>query len=110
MYEPPPGSAPGYDDAHHATPMKTRNVVSGIQLASPEGTKARTEPPPLARCFASMPARPALSAPMPPTAATAATASSTAIVILTMNCRKSVTSSDQNPPIVTYSAVSAKQT
>ena len=47
---------------------------------------------------------------MPPTAATAAIASTIAIVIFTMNCRKSVTSTDQNPPIVTYSAVSARHT
>ena len=47
---------------------------------------------------------------MPPTAATATTASTTAIVIFTMNCRKSVTSTDQKPPIVTYSAVSARHT
>ena len=101
MYPPPPGSAPGYDDAHQLTPMNTRNVVSGIQLASPDGTKARIEPPPLATCCASMCASPALSAAIPPTAATAATASTTAIVIFTMNCRKSVTSTDQKPPMVT---------
>ncbi len=109
-YEPPPGSAPGYDDAHHATPTNTRNVVSGIQLASPDGTNARIEPPPLATCLASIPARPALSAPIPPTAITATTASTIAIDIFTMNCRKSVTSTDQKPPIVTYSAVSARHT
>src|SRR5579884_2974037 len=109
-YDPPPGSAPGYDDAHQLTPTKTRNVVIGIQLASPDGTKARIEPPPLATCFASTPASPALSAAIPPTAATAATASTIAIDIFTMNCRKSVTRTDQNPPIVTYSAVSTRHT
>src|ERR1700681_3951158 len=108
MYEPPPGSAPGYEDAHQLTPMNTRNVVIGIQLASPpSGVKARIEPLPR---FASVAGGPLLSAPIPPTAATATTASTTAIVIFTMNCRKSVTSTDQKPPIVTYSAVSARQT
>src|SRR5438270_12535010 len=107
IYEPPPGSAPGYDDAHQLTPMNTRNVVIGIQLASPPcGVNARTEP--LPRC-ASIAAKPVFSAPIPPTAATAATASTTAIVIFTMNCRKSVTSTDQKPPIVTYSAVKPRQ-
>ncbi len=99
MYEPPPGSAPGYDDAHQLTPMKTRKVVSGIQPASPPcGVKARTEPPP--RCRSSA-ARPCLSAAIPPTAATAAIARTIAIDIFTMNCRKSVTSTDQKPPMVT---------
>ena len=29
MYPPPPGSAPGYQNAHHCTKMKTRNVSPG---------------------------------------------------------------------------------
>src|SRR5579884_3476643 len=100
-YDPPPGSAPGYDDAHQLTPTKTRKVVSGIQLAAPEGAKARIEPAPAAWCAASTCASPALSAAIPPTAATAATARTTAIDIFTTNCKRSVTSTDQKPPIVT---------
>ena len=38
---------------------------------------------------------------MPPTAATATTASTIAIVIFTMNCSMSVTSTPHRPPIVT---------
>src|SRR5436189_1180129 len=43
---PPPGSAPGYQVAHHPTETYTRNVNMGIQAEFKSGTKLSTDPAP----------------------------------------------------------------
>jgi len=40
MYPPPPGSAPGYQDAHQFTPRYTAIVIRGIQAALSPGSIA----------------------------------------------------------------------
>src|ERR1700721_2378787 len=57
MYPPPPGSDPGYQNAHHCTPRYTQNVITGnvqsVSLAKPCEKSGRnasgSEPPFLTR-------------------------------------------------------------
>src|SRR6185369_7096523 len=77
MYPPPPGSAPGYQNAHHCTPMLTRKVTTGsihkgsaVMGREKSGKKAVASPalgPTAARIAPNLPSK----ALMPPQAATA---------------------------------------
>src|SRR5229473_140705 len=98
-YPPPPGSAPGYQVAHHTTEMYTRNVSIGIQAEFRSGTKLNTDPaPPEARPRArSTSASLSFIWSMPPTADTAATASAITMLILITNWNRSVTSTPHSP-------------
>src|SRR5512138_1559074 len=84
-YPPPPGSAPGYHDAHHDTPRSVANVITGrTQAASTDGGQtermASAEPKRTSGGVNAGWAEPirVFSASIPPTASTDTTASTIA--------------------------------
>src|SRR5438067_46282 len=108
-YPPPPGSAPGYQEAHQVIETYTRNVIIGIQAEFRSGTKLKTDPcpPPLAWRAASIAASFVFIASIPPTAWTANTASAMTMLILITNRKTSVTNPPHKPDNVEMNEVSA---
>src|SRR6266852_6289554 len=93
-YPPPPGSAPGYQLAHHCIARYSANVITGsVQIASVvhpkwnEGKNERIEPVgcPVCRTALSMLESWILRRVMPPTFATATHANTTIMVIFKQN-------------------------
>jgi hypothetical protein len=105
MYPPPPGSAPGYHDAHQLTPRYTAMVMAGIHAALSRGSMASA-----ASVEPYTPSRPASIPWMPPTAWTAKTARMMAPAIASPNWKKSVTTTPQRPATTEYDAASRKHT
>src|SRR6267143_1195141 len=102
-YPPPPGSAPGYHDAHQFTAMYTKNVTKGIHVECKSGRNDKTDP---VEClFCSTTARELLSEDNPPAAPTAKTASRITIPIFKTNWKRSVQSTPHNPESVEIEAV-----
>src|ERR1700684_1824307 len=107
-YPPPPGSAPGYQLAHHCTPRYNTNVITGsVQIASvvqPRwklGKNAVTSLVgwPVARTASFTCESCSFSNVMPPIFETATHASTMIIVIFKTNWNRSVTSTPQSPPM-----------
>src|ERR1700736_4822058 len=107
-YPPPPGSAPGYQLAHHCTPKYSTNVITGsVQIASVvhpmwnDGKNAVTEPVdcPVCRTASSTWESCNLRRVIPPILDTATQASTIIIDIFRMNWNRSVTSTPQSPPM-----------
>src|SRR5881296_939839 len=92
-YPPPPGSAPGYQDAHHETPSSVANVITGrTHAASTDGGQtdriASADPkrtPGVANAGCAAPTR-AFIASIPPTAPTETNASTIAPPISKRYC------------------------
>src|SRR5215470_16992512 len=107
IYPPPPGSAPGYQNAHHCRPMFTRKVRAGrVHKASElngrekSGKKDVASPavePVAARIKTSRASR--LS--IPPHALTAYQATAITMLIFKTNWNRSVQSTPHNPPSAT---------
>src|SRR5580704_12317124 len=107
-YPPPPGSAPGYQLAHHCTPRYNTNVITGsVQSASvvhpkwKDGKKAVTDPVacPVCRTASSTCESCNFSEVIPPIFETATHASTMIIDIFKINWNRSVTSTPQSPPM-----------
>src|SRR5947209_1804620 len=102
-YPPPPGSAPGYQDAHQFTAIYTKNVRKGIHVECRSGRNDKTEP---VEClFCSTRTSDDLSEESPPDASTAKTASRITIPIFRTNWKRSVHNTPQSPESVEIDAV-----
>src|SRR5712671_6433714 len=111
MYPPPPGSAPGYQKAHHCSPRFTTNVsagrvhnnsvLSGLEKSGKNDVASPASGPAAARISA----RRASRLLIPPQAITAKYATAITMLILSTNWNKSVHRTPHNPPSATYNPV-----
>src|SRR5580704_16789777 len=109
MYPPPPGSAPGYQNAHHCTPRYTQKVITGrvqsVSLANPWEKSGRNPSGSAPPFFARNAPICAIIELIPPVAFTAYHAIAITMHIFIINRKRSVQNTPESPPSETQKPV-----